>query len=240
MSRALLRSLWAETVVDGAAFPFSLPAVRALVERPLELAEEVTLLVGENGSGKSTIVEALAAKLDLDVEGGDRDLRFEDRVADTELHGVLRVARGPRRPSMQYFLRAESFFNVARTIDAHEGLLARHGGRPLHAMSHGESFLALANERFLPDGLFVLDEPEAALSPVGQLGLLRRMRELCLDGGQFVVATHSPILLAYPGATIYELSDAGIERVAWDQTDHVRFTRAFLEAPDRFLGELFA
>jgi predicted ATPase len=240
VSHALLRSLWLDPAYVRDAFPFTLPAVRPLIGEPLELASEVTFLVGENGTGKSTIVEALAAKLDLDVEGGDRDLRFEEREADTDLHVALRIARGSRRPSMQYFLRAESFFNVARTVDAHEGLLARHGGRPLHAMSHGESFLALANERFLPDGLFVLDEPEAALSPVGQLGLLRRMRELALDGAQFVVATHSPILLAYPGATIYELSDAGIERVGYEQTDHYRLTRAFLEAPERFLGELFA
>jgi predicted ATPase len=140
---------------------------------------------------------------------------------------------------MRYFLRAESFFNVARTVDENPGLLAGYGGRPLHGMSHGESFLALANERFYPDGLFLLDEPEAALSPTGLLGLLRRMKALTLEGGQFLIATHSPILLAYPGALIYELRPEGPVPTAYEDTDHYRLTRAFLSAPDRFLRELF-
>ena len=141
---------------------------------------------------------------------------------------------------MRYFLRAESFFNVAREIDAAGGgRLQAHGGRPLHQMSHGESFLALALERFAPDGVFVLDEPEAALSPQGALTFLRRVRELCLEGAQFVLATHSPILLAYPDAFIYELSEHGIERVAYEQTDHYRLTRSFLENPAGFLRHLF-
>jgi predicted ATPase len=223
---------------DPPVFPFTLPAFAAF--QSLELHPEVTFLVGENGSGKSTLLEAIAAKLDLDVEGGDRDLRFEEREADTELHKALRLVRGPRPPSMRYFLRAESFFNVARTVDENPGLLATYGGRPLHGMSHGESFLALANERFYPDGLFLLDEPEAALSPTGLLGLLRRMKALTLEGGQFLIATHSPILLAYPGALIYELRPEGPVPTAYEDTDHYRLTRAFLNAPDRFLRELFA
>ena len=220
-------------------FPWDLPAVRSLAARDLELHPEVTFLVGENGSGKSTLIEAIAAKLDLDAEGGDIDRSYDERVADSELHRALRLVRGSRRPSMRYFLRAESFFNVAREVDQRPGEIARHGGRRLHEMSHGESFLALVNERFYPDGLFVLDEPEAALSPTGQLGLLRRMRELALDGAQFVVATHSPILLAYPGALIYELLPGGLEVVAYEETEHYRLTRAFLEAPERFIHELF-
>jgi predicted ATPase len=218
-------------------FPFTLPALRGM--EGLDLHPEVTFLVGENGSGKSTLIEAVAAKLDLDVEGGDRDLRFEERVADTRLHEALRLVRGPRPPSMRYFLRAESFFNVARFVDENPGKLAEHGGRALHGMSHGESFLALANERFYPDGLFLLDEPEAALSPTGLLALMRRMRALASEGGQFLVATHSPILLAYPGALIYELTDDGPRPTAYEDTDHYRLTRAFLEAPERFLRQLF-
>ncbi len=223
---------------DPPVFPFTLPAFATF--EALELHPEVTFLVGENGSGKSTLLEAIAAKLDLDVEGGDRDLRFEDREADTNLHEALRLVRGPRPASMRYFLRAESFFNVARTVDENPGLLASYGGRPLHGMSHGESFLALANERFYPDGLFLLDEPEAALSPTGLLGLLRRMKALTLEGGQFLIATHSPILLAYPDALIYELRPEGPVPTAYEDTDHYRLTRAFLNAPDRFLRELFA
>jgi predicted ATPase len=125
------------------------------------------------------------------------------------------LARGARSPSMRYFLRAESFFNVAQHVDAHAGALEAHGGRPLHGMSHGESFLTLVLNRFYPDGLFLLDEPEAAMSPQGCLTLLRRIRELAIDGAQFVIATHSPLLLAYPEATIYALGDDGIEAVAY-------------------------
>jgi predicted ATPase len=226
-------------VPEPAPFPFDLPAVRAL-EAPLALHPQVTFLVGENGSGKSTLIEALAAKLDLDAEGGDTLMTFVHREADTPLHEALVLARGPRTPSMRYFLRAESFVNVARDVDAHPGALAAHGGRPLHGMSHGESFLTLALERFWPDGLFLLDEPEAALSPQGCLTLLRRIRELAVEGAQFVIATHSPLLLAYPRATIYELGDHGIAPTAYEDTDHYRLTRAFLEAPERFLRELFA
>jgi predicted ATPase len=141
---------------------------------------------------------------------------------------------------MRYFLRAESFFNVARHVDENAGALAAHGGRPLHGMSHGESFLTLVLERFYPDGIFILDEPEAAMSPQGCLTLLRRIRELALDGAQFVIATHSPLLLAYPDATIYALSEDGIEAVGYEETDHYRLTRAFLDAPERFLRQLFA
>jgi len=233
--------LRAVRMVDPGAdgFPWELPAVRSLLARELALHPEVTFLVGENGSGKSTLIEAIAAKLDLDAEGGDIDMRYEERVADSDLHHALRLVRGPRRPSMRYFLRAESFFNVARTVDERPSEVARHGGRRLHEMSHGESFLALVRDRFYPDGLFVLDEPEAALSPTGQLRLLLRMRELALEGAQFVIATHSPILLAYPGALIYELGAEGLEVIAYEETEHYRLTRAFLEAPERFVYELF-
>jgi predicted ATPase len=181
-----------DEIPDPSAFPFTLPAIRALDR--LELHPEVTFLVGENGSGKSTLVEAIAAKLDLDAEGGDRDLRFEERAADTLLHVALRLERGPRRPSM----------------------------------------------RFYPDGLFTLDEPEAALSPTGLLGLLRRVRELALEGAQFLIATHSPILLAYPSATIYEIGERGLVPTAYADTEHYRVTRAFLEDPGAFLRHLFS
>ena len=216
-------------------FPWDLPAVRSLAARELELHPEVTFLVGENGSGKSTLVEAIAAKLDLDAEGGDVDRRFDERVADSDLHSALRLERGPRRPSMRYFLRAESFFNVARTVDAHEGLLARHGGRPLHEMSHGESFLALVNERFYPDGLFVLDEPEAALSFTSCLALVGILDRLARAGGQVLCATHSPLLTALPGATVLQLGDGGIEPVDWQDLDLVDHWRRYLGDPRAYL-----
>lgn len=233
--RHLIREVWSE---GGEGFPFDLPAVRAL-EMPLALDSEVTFLVGENGSGKSTIMEALAAKVELDAEGGDREMTFVARNVDTSLVERLRVARGVRRPSMSYFLRAESFFNVAREVDRHPGALGAHGGTPLHGMSHGESFLALVMHRLRPDGLYLFDEPEAALSPQGCLTLLRGIRQLAFEGSQFVIATHSPILMAYPEATIYELSERGIDRVVYDEVSHVQLTRSFLEDPEQFLRQLF-
>ena len=227
-------------VPDPAGFPFELPAVAALAEG-LAFHPQLTCLVGENGSGKSTIVEAIAAKLDLDAEGGDAHLTFVTRAAESPLHEALVLSRGARWPAMRYFLRAESFYNVARDIDALGGpRLAAHGGRELHRMSHGESFLTLALERWVPDGVYILDEPEAALSPQGCLSLLRRIRELALDGAQFVLATHSPILMAYPDAFIYELGDRGVSRVAYEDTDHYRITRSFLENPQGFLHHLFS
>jgi predicted ATPase len=225
-------------VADPEAFPFTLSAVLAL-RNALLFHPRVTFLIGENGSGKSTILEALAAKLDLDAQGGDTVLTFVGHGADTPLHEALVLARGTETPSMRYFLRAESFFNVAQRVDASEGALEAHGGRPLHGMSHGEAFLALVLERFRPGGLFLLDEPEAAMSPQNCLTLLRRMRELALGGAQFVIATHSPLLLAYPEATIYALDD-GIEAVAYQDTQHYQLTRGFLEAPERYLRQLFA
>jgi predicted ATPase len=151
------------------------------------------------------------------------------------------LARGPRRPSMRYFLRAESFFNVARHVDAHPGALAGlYGGRPLLGMSHGESFLTLVRERFHPDGLFILDEPEAALSPQGAMTLLRLIHELVIDGAQFLIATHSPILLAYPHARINVLDEEGITPTPYRDTQPYRLTRSFLDAPERFLKDLLA
>jgi predicted ATPase len=222
-AEALVRRIFVWAEPDRERFPWTLPAFRDFHE--LVLDPGVTFLVGENGSGKSTLLETLAALLDIHAEGGDRDIRFEDRIVDSDMHEFLRLERGPRRPSMRYFLRAESFYNVA--------------GDAMLRMSHGESFVALANDRFYPDGMFVLDEPEAALSPTGQLTLLRRMYELVGEGAQFVIATHSPILLAYPGALIYELTESGPVVTPYEDTDHYRITRAFLDAPERFLRELF-
>jgi predicted ATPase len=212
--------VWAEP--DRERFPWTLPAFRGFQE--LRFDARVTFLVGENGSGKSTLLESIAALLDVDAGGGDRDIRFEERVVDTDMHAFLRLERGSRRPSMRYFLRAESFYNVASDEQLR--------------MSHGESFISLANDRFYPDGMFVLDEPEAALSPTGLLTLMRRMHDLAGEGAQFIVATHSPILLAFPGALIYELTADGPAETAYLDTEHYRLTRAFLDAPERFLREL--
>lgn len=184
------------------AYPFCLPAVRSLDK--LVLHPNVTFFVGENGSGKSTLLEALAVSLGFNAEGGSKNFHFGTRRSHSELHRYLRVAKGVKRPRDGYFLRAESFFNVATEIehlDDEPGfdppIIDSYGGRSLHEQSHGESFFALLMDRFHGRGLYILDEPEAALSPQRQLAVLSRLHDLVLDDSQFVIATHSPILMAY-------------------------------------------
>jgi len=178
--------------------------------------------------------------LGLNAEGGSQNMRFSTRDSHSELHTALRLTRGTRRPRSLYFLRAESFFNVATQVDENVDALAGHGGRSLHEQSHGESFIALVANRLGPNGLYLLDEPEAALSPQGLLGLLGRLHELVEAGSQLLVATHSPILLAYPQATIYVIGDDGIVPTAYEDTEHYRLTRAFLEQPQLYLRHLLA
>lgn len=228
-----------DAVSDESVHPFDLPAVRALDE--LVLDPGVTLLVGENGSGKSTLVEAIAVAAGFNAEGGSRNVAFSTRDSTSALHEHLRLVRAPARPSTGFFLRGESFFNVATQVESLGPEVAEaYGDRPLHEQSHGESFLSLVLHRFGPEGLYVMDEPEAALSPQGQLALIRAMHDLVAANGQFVVATHSPLLMAYPGARILELDDDGIHEVAYDDLAHVQLYRGFLDAPDRFLRALLA
>ena len=218
-------------------YPFSIPAVRALDE--LVLDPRVTFLVGENGSGKSTLIEAIAVVAGFNAEGGSRNFAFSTRRSESELHQYLRPVRGARRPRDGFFLRAESYFTVASEIER-LGVEDAYGGSP-HERSHGESFLALANHRFRGNGLYILDEPEAALSPQRQLSLLRIMHDLVeRTGSQLVIATHSPIVMAYPGATIHHLGPEGIRPIAYEETEHVRITRDFLNGRDGFFRHLFA
>jgi predicted ATPase len=221
--------------------PWELPVVRTLAGG-LALHPHVTYLVGENGSGKSTLVEALAVAAGMNPEGGGRNFTHETRSSHSELGGALLLVRGARRPRTDFFLRAESLFTAATYLDGLPGPAARtlapYGGRSLHEQSHGESFLALLLHRFGPDGLYLLDEPEAALSTRNCLALLRRMHELVRDGSQFVVATHSPIVLAYPRALILECGPRGLEPIDYDDAAPVRLMRAFLDAPRRFVERL--
>jgi len=234
-----------EAVESFDRYPFSLAAVRPL-ER-LELHPAVTFFVGENGSGKSTLLEAIAVACGFNAEGGSKNFRFGTRNSHSELHHYLRIARGVPRPRDGFFLRAESFFNVATEIeklDAEPGagppIGPSYGERPLHEQSHGESFLALLVNRFHGEGLYLLDEPEAALSPSRQLSVITRMHDLVQQKSQFIIATHSPILMAYPQAYIYAFSPKGIERVAYEKTEHYRLTRDFLSNPQRMLHLLLA
>ncbi|MDF3833783.1 AAA family ATPase [Cupriavidus basilensis] len=241
ISRVTLRR---DIVESFERYPFSLPAVRSL--DVLEIHPKVTFLVGENGSGKSTLMEAIAVAMGYNAEGGSRNFSFGTRRSHSELHQYLRVARGFRRPRDGFFLRAESFFNVATEIERLDAepafgppVVDAYGGRSLHEQSHGESFLALMMHRFGGNGLYLLDEPEAALSPQRQLAVLSRIHDLVGDGSQFIIATHSPILMAYPDAWIYACSAEGVVRVGYQDTEHFRVTRDFLANPERMLRVLF-
>ena len=235
-----------ERVPDFGRYPFDLPAIVELDR--IALHPSVTFLVGENGSGKSTLLEAIAVALGFNAEGGSRNFRFDTRASHSELHRYLTIVRGTRRMRDGFFLRAESVFNVATEIERRDvdepddakgpKIGPTFGARGLHEQSHGESFLAIVENRLRGNGLYLLDEPEAALSPSRQLSLLVRMHELVEAGSQFIIATHAPIVLAYPEATIYHLDDAGISPVAYDQTEHVRLTRDFLNDRQRFLRRL--
>lgn len=228
-------SLQRDKVDSFERYPFCLPAVRTLDR--LDLHPKVTFFVGENGSGKSTLLEAIAVSLGFNAEGGSKNFNFGTRRSHSELHEYLRVAKGFKRPRTGFFLRAESFFNVATEIDNLD-VVDSYGGRSLHEQSHGESFLALMTERFSGQGLYILDEPEAALSPQRQLAVLSRIHDLVLDDAQFIIATHSPLLMAYPEACIYQCGKDGVSQVAYEDTEHFLVTRDFLADPQRMLRQL--
>jgi predicted ATPase len=221
----------------GSGFPYDVPAIAAVED--LALDASVTLLSGDNGSGKSTLIEAIAEAIGFGAQGGELERAGElPAVPRAVLDGVLEPVLSSSKPRNGYFLRAESFFNIAELIDS-DGIfspdLSLYGDVPLHEQSHGQSFLALAANRFGGEGLYILDEPEAALSVPGAIALVSVVSRAAQLGAQFVIATHSPILLATPGARIYELDDAGIWPREYDELDAVRLMRGFLTEPDRYL-----
>lgn len=224
----------------------ALPAVRWLLEhKTLFFPADVTFLIGENGTGKSTLLEAIAVAAGFNAEGGSKNFSFSTRATHSELCACLSVSR-QSYPRDGFFLRAESFYNVATNIDELDEapglgghLIDSYGGVSLHKQSHGESFLSLVENRFGGQGLYLLDEPEAALSPARLLSLMVHIRDLVQKNSQFIIATHSPILMAFPGAHIYQFSERGIESVEYRQTEHYQLTKAFLDNPDKMLGYLF-
>lgn len=222
--------------MNGTQFPFSIPAFRDGIA--LGLPTPVTFFVGENGSGKSTLLEALAEICGFNPEGGNRDHYREAREDRSALAQALRLSWMPKMTE-GFFMRAESFYNFASYLDGVSDFTA-YGGKSLHHQSHGESFLALFQNRF-EHGLYILDEPEAALSPQRQLAFLRIIHDLEIPRhAQFLIATHSPILLAYPGATLYQFEEHGIREVAYRETDHYLVTREFLNDPERIFRYLFS
>ena len=223
-----------------------LPVVRYVMEKgSFKLTKPVTILVGENGVGKSTLLEALAVALGFNPVGGTVNYSFATADSHSPLHRYLTVSRGVKRNRDGYFLRAESFYNAASYLDELEhtpgcgGVLSSYGGKSLHHQSHGESFMSLVANRFGGQGLYLLDEPEAALSPMRQMELLCHMNELVKQNSQFIISTHSPILMTYPDADLWELSRDGMRQVSYRETEHFQLTRNFLENPERMLGYLF-
>ena len=230
-----------QKIPDFAAYPFSIPALRELDVLPLHPG--VTFFVGENGAGKSTLLEAIAAGAGLNPEGGTRNFQFSTYDSHSVLCDYLTLVRGTSRPRDCFFFRAESFYNVAteveRLSDAGMGTPVRayYGGN-LHARSHGESFFALVENRLGGQGLYLFDEPESALSPTRQLAMLEQMHRLVRADSQLIIATHSPILMAYPDSVIYAFSAEGIRTVSYEETEQYRVTLDFLRFYPRMLHEL--
>ena len=230
-----------EERVDPTEFPFTLPLLKNGFR--LDLTTMVTLLVGENGSGKSTLLEAIAQQCRFNPEGGSKFTNFGTREETSPLARALRLSWSTKVFD-GFFLRAESFFNFASYLDRLNQEDARallsYGGRSLHEQSHGDAFLALFNNRF-EQGIYILDEPEAALSPQRQLAFLALVHQLEQSGmSQFLIATHSPILLAYAGATLFSLDGSSIQPIDYHDTDHYRITKSFLESPERYFRHLFS
>lgn len=224
-----------EKVDDFNTYPFSIPGIRAL--ESISFHPAVTFFAGDNGTGKSTLLEAVAIAAGLNAEGGSHNFTFKTRDTHSLLHEYIQLIRGIHRPADSYFLRAESFYNLASNIDDLD-VVRSYGNRSLHAQSHGESFWALLSNRFQGNGLYLLDEPEAALSPSRQLAALAVIHRLVRQRAQFVMATHSPILTAYPDAVIYLFSCDEIRQVAYENTEHYQVTRDFLNHVDGSLQEL--
>ncbi|WP_019614890.1 AAA family ATPase [Psychromonas ossibalaenae] len=238
----LLSAVLKEQMIESySIYPFCLPAVKGLSTR-LEFHEAVTFIVGENGCGKSTLLEALAVSQGFNPEGGTKNFNFSTRSSHSSLSDYIRIAKSIKRPKTGYFLRAESFYNVATEIENLDNepsfgppIIDSYGGISLHEQSHGESFFALMKNRFGREGLYILDEPEAALSPGRQMAMISLLHQLIGQGCQFIIATHSPILLSYPNAAIYEIGERGLEKTQYEDTDTYAITKHFLNNYENML-----
>lgn len=227
-------TLLRDRVQSWDAYPYTVPVIKDLTE--LSFDPHVTFFVGENGSGKSTLLEAIATLMGFGGEGGSKDHGIGGPA--NPLHESLRLVRGVRRERDGFFLRAETYYDVGLFLEDAGANMDRYGG-PIHERSHGEAFLALMKNRFHGNGVYLLDEPEAALSPMRQLSFISLLDDLVRRrGSQCIIATHSPIILAYPYATILQFDANGITRVAYEETEHYQVTSSFLRNPASFLSHL--
>ncbi|WHH61633.1 AAA family ATPase [Petroclostridium sp. X23] len=223
--------LYREKLHTNSEYPFCLTAVRNLHE--LEFHPNVTFIVGENGTGKSTILESIAVAYGFNPEGGTKNFSFSSNNTHSDLYKHIKLVKGIKRPRDGFFLRAESFYNLATNIDELE-VIESYGGVSLHQQSHGESFFAVFMNRFSGQGLYILDEPEAALSPSRQMAMLARIHELVEQESQFIIATHSPIIMAYPNSRILQVEE-NFNEVKYEQTEHYQTMRTFLNNTEKML-----
>lgn len=215
----------------------NIPAVKSLMHAgKLSFSSNITFLVGENGTGKSTLLEAIAITCGFNAEGGSKNFLFSTQDTHSNLHEYLTIVKRGY-PKDGFFLRAESFYNAASYIDNFPDL--SYGKNDMHEQSHGESFLMLVQNRFGDNGLYLLDEPECALSTQRLFVLMQEIHELAKNGSQFIIATHSPILMSIPNSDVFELSENGINRVEYQQTEQYKLNKLFYENPERMLHLLF-
>ncbi len=234
-----------EKAIPEESYLNDIAAIAEMKKRSLDLRSSITFLIGENGTGKSTIIEALAIAAGFNPEGGTKNFSFATSNSHSDLYKYMTIVRNSYYHD-GFFLRAESFYNLASDIDrmdkespGNRRLIDSYGGISLHEQSHGESFLALVKNRFSGKGLYILDEPEAALSPSRLMQLLCLIKDLIDKDSQFIIATHSPILMSYPGAMIYELNENGIRRTEYADTEHYRITKDFIDKPEVMYSHLF-
>ncbi|MDM5292877.1 AAA family ATPase [Peribacillus simplex] len=224
-------------------FPLDLPVIRHLQE--VAFHPSVTYVIGENGMGKSTLLEGIAIAYGFNPEGGTLNFNFSNYDSHSNLDEYLRLKKGVYKPKDHFFFRAETFYNLATNIEeldreaAGRKIIDSFGGKSLHQQSHGESFFSAFVERFQGNGLYILDEPEAALSPLRQISMLARINELVKQGSQFIISTHSPIIMAYPDAKILQISDEGMNEVTLEESNHYLLMKQFFEDKDRLLHHLF-
>lgn len=225
-------------------FPLDLPVIRYLQE--VAFHPSVTYVIGENGMGKSTLLEGIAIAYGFNPEGGTLNFNFSNYDSHSNLDEYLRLKKGVYKPKDHFFFRAETFYNLATNIEELDRessfgskIIDSFGGKSLHQQSHGESFFSAFVERFQGDGLYILDEPEAALSPLRQISMLARINELVQQGSQFIISTHSPIIMAYPDAKILQISDEGMSEVKLEESNHYLLMKQFFEDKDRLLHHLF-